>query len=71
MQQQQQADLTIDDQGTVVVFEMGTFEGYDWVKSHVVVEGWQTLGRNRFAVDPRFALEIMFAALADGLTVET
>lgn len=66
-----QPDLTVEDQGTVVLFEMNTHEGYTWVKDHVVVESWQTMGKHRFAVDPRFALEIMFAALNDGLSVET
>lgn len=69
--EKQRADITVEDHGTIAVFELNTDAARDWVAEHVIVEGWQGIGKHRFGVEPRFGIEIMFEALNAGLTVET
>lgn len=51
-------DVLLENDGSVVRFEIQTPEAMNWVKENINLEGWQWLGRNSFAVEHRFAKDI-------------
>jgi len=57
-----EADVLINDQGTIVLFTPKTAQARRWTDDSVQLEPWQWLGRS-FAVDHRYA-----ADLIDGYT---
>jgi hypothetical protein len=63
------ADITVTDEGTVVAFDIHNATARAWVEDNVETEGWQWLGRNRFAVDHRFAVPLIQGMTQDGLEV--
>lgn len=56
-------DVTIEDQGSIVVFTIETESARSFIEENVQLESWQWLGQNSFAVDHRFA-----NGLVDGMS---
>lgn len=65
-----QADIALENHGTVVVLEMNTPEALEWVRENVQTEGWMWMGTNRLAVEPRYAAPLLEGAIEHGLSVE-
>lgn len=61
-------DILIRDEGTIVLFTPSSRRAQKWVKENVQTESWQWMGRSSFAVDHRFAQDLISGMEADGLT---
>lgn len=64
------ADVTICDQGTVVLFQLDTDVAREFIAESVELKSWQCIGDHGFAVDHRFARNLIAGMQDDGLTVE-
>lgn len=54
-----QANVTICDQGTVVLFRLNTDAAEAFVEENVHLENWQWLGNWSFAAEHRFAWDVI------------
>lgn len=66
---EKQGDVEVSNQGSVVLFILISAAAIAWVEENVQTEGWQWMGRNTFAVDHRFASDLIEGLQAAGLTV--
>jgi len=64
------ADVEILDLGTVVLVQVNTDTAALFVAEHVELEDWQWLGARSFAVDFRYAADLVAGMQDHGLTVE-
>ncbi len=64
------ADVTICDQGTVVLFQLNNDIAGEFVADNVQIESWQWVGNGGFTVDQRYAGNLIAGMQDDGLTVE-
>ena len=62
------SDITINNQGTIVLITPVTNAGQVWMWSNVESESWQWVGPS-LAVDQRYADAIAEGAMGDGLNV--
>ncbi len=63
------ADITIKNEGSVILITPRTPEGREWVDSNLALESWQWLG-DGFAVDSRYVEDIIDGMRNDGLDVQ-
>ncbi|MEI6232633.1 MAG: hypothetical protein WCT04_06250 [Planctomycetota bacterium] len=63
-------DIQISRSGGVILFVALTQSSLEWVHENVSLESWQWLGNASFAVEHRYAEELVAAMQVDGLTVE-
>lgn len=63
-----QADVTLEDHGTVVLLQPLTGAGLEWLQTNVQTEGWQWFG-SALAVEPRCAAAVVEGMVEDGLEV--
>jgi hypothetical protein len=61
-------DVRIENHGSVLLFTPCTPPAQEWVNENVQLEGWQWLG-NGFAVDPRYADQLIAGMEEAGLVV--
>jgi len=64
------ADVSVSDEGTVVLFQVNTASAKAFVDEHVELAGWQWLGTRSFAVDSRYAADLIAGMQDHGLTIE-
>ncbi len=62
-------DVGIENNGSVMRFVLNTEAAEEWVKENVPLEGWAKLGYRCFAVDIRFAADLVHHMKDAGLTV--
>lgn len=68
--QQTNADLEVQDYGSLCIFRGLNDTGFDWMEEHLEAEDWQhTLGG--VAVDFRYTDELIELAVMDGLAVSS
>ena len=65
----QQPDLRVYNEGTIVQFEPVSEAAKDWIDENVQVEGWKWLG-NCLCVEPRDAEALIARMMAEGLTIQ-
>jgi len=65
---QTEPDVSVLNDGSVVLFTPNTDAARDWVRDNVQLEDWQWLG-NGFAVDHRYAGDLAEGMVADGLVL--
>lgn len=63
-----QADLTVEDHGTIALLRPLTRRAGIWLHEHVSSEPWQWLGL-AVAAEPRTVPDVVAGARADGLVV--
>lgn len=63
------ADVTVSNQGSLIMLSIITPEAKAWVEENVQTETWQWLGNN-LCVEPRYADNVIDGMQADGLSVE-
>ena len=63
-------DVTVSDQGSVVMFILNTDKARTFVKKNVHTESWQWTGNTGFAVDHRYASDLLTGMQDNGLTVD-
>lgn len=63
-----QADVQVDDCGTLFMVTPLSQLAREWVEQHLSLEGWQWLGFS-FAVEHRFIQPIVEGMVGDGLRV--
>lgn len=63
-------DVSFQDSGSVCLFTLATKAAFDWVEENVQLDGWQWMGKSSFAVDRRFADQLIGGMSGDGLVVE-
>lgn len=64
-----QANVTVCDQGTVVLFRLNTDAAEAFVDENVQLANWQWLGNRSFAVEHRYAWDVIAGMLDEGLKV--
>ena len=64
------ADVFVSNEGSLVLFTVETESARTWVGDNVQVEGYQWLGARSFAVDRRYAEDLMTGMVEDGLEVQ-
>lgn len=69
-QEKPMTDLTILDEGTVVLFQLNTDIAREFVDENVQIANWQWLGNRSFAVEHRYAGNLIAGMQKGGLTVE-
>ena len=62
-------DVSINYEGTIVLFTPETPAATEFVERNVFLEPWQWLG-NGFACEPRLAADIIEGMQAEGLVVQ-
>lgn len=60
-------DFEVSNHGSVWSFTPRTAAAQEWVEENVHLEAWQQLGAS-FAVDHRFAFDLLAGIAANGLT---
>ena len=63
------ADIRVEDHGTVVLMRARSERGEAWMGEMIVTEAWQHFG-GAIACEPRFVVDVIDGAEADGLVVE-
>jgi hypothetical protein len=62
-------DVTVENHGSVFIFQPHTDAAKKWIEDNVQVEGWQWIGGG-LAVEPRCARDLADGMLRDGLIVK-
>ena len=62
------SDITVDNQGSILIFTPTSAEGRQWMKKNLQVEDWQKRNGS-VVVEHRYAPDIIHGAKADGLMV--
>ncbi len=63
-------DITIRDHGSLILFTPETPEASAWVKENVDIPDWAWWGGG-FAVEPRYAVDLLIGLNEAGLTTKT
>jgi hypothetical protein len=66
--EERMTDLTVHNEGTIVVITPRTLLARNWISENVQSEGWQWLGMS-LCIEPRMAGPLLEGAILDGLTV--
>jgi len=64
-----QADVVVENHGSLFAFTPVTAEARDWFSENVASEGWQWLGPS-LCVDHRYAPDLVAGLVAAGLEVQ-
>ncbi len=67
--EQMEADVVIQDHGSVVILDFRTLPAREFQKQHIPVEGWQRWGNHGIAVEPHYVDAIVQGLQDDGLVV--
>jgi hypothetical protein len=62
--------ITVKNEGSVLLFVLGTAEDKTWVEENLPLEEWQWLGPMSFAVDTKLASVLVLQMRSEGLEVE-
>jgi hypothetical protein len=62
-------DVGIENTGSMMRFVLNTDKAAEWVEENVPLESWAKLGYRCFAVDLRFAPDLVHGMQEAGLTV--
>lgn len=68
MTKRARVDVSVEDEGSVVVLRLRTRAAERWVREHVEAESWQWLGHD-LVVDWRFVGALVQGLVEDGLRV--
>jgi hypothetical protein len=63
----QQADIEINDQGSIVMFTPRTPQGEKWIQENLEFESWQMMGPS-LCLDHRPAQDVVYLMEEAGLT---
>ena len=63
-------DVTVDNQESVTLFTLHTENAREWITENVELEPYQWMGQNAFAVEYRYAVELVSGMNEEGLLVE-
>ncbi len=62
-------DVRVENHGSIMLFIVLTPAAVEWVAENVPTEGWQWLGQRSFAVEPRYADNLIAGMEDAGLIV--
>jgi hypothetical protein len=63
------ADVIVSNRGTVALFQLNTDAAKAFVDKKVELDGWQWLGNRSFAVDSRYAADLIAGMQGYGLII--
>lgn len=65
-----QPDVTIQDEGSIVLLALHTRAAQDWARDHVDLEtGYQPYFPGKLIVEPRYAADLLQGMTAAGLSI--